>query len=309
MSITVTKTGPASACLAATATVYTDLANAVRDFLVGNGWELFDNSNANARVFRAVCADGLTYKFIRLAMAPGAMTVYAHETWDATGHTGGPATLVNPNGTNALTYPIDAVGSINYYLFATNRYFYIYSLAGGSARVGGGIFEFARDTPNDTAAAGYPCFFFSTESGLATGIIGNGVGSVGGVPRSPQHTNAVGANYTALISTLGIRGGIAPADVTQSNYAADVCGAYIPVGSNGYYPVATPVFYSQLMSNGTTGYLNNEYRGRVYGLKHMAAGHGTYGDIVSVKCDGSGFSDPNGTAADHFILRNFCLPL
>lgn len=145
------------------------LFSACNDWIIAHGWTLHDVITANQdAVYKALCKNGSSYKYIRFIIDSSGIKVRVYEAWNASTHV----------GTNECSYPESptsvyqaislnggaSIGGV-VYLFATNRYFAVnaklsnnlYGTANGT--YGNGIigcFELSvDDSRSSTASANF----------------------------------------------------------------------------------------------------------------------------------------------------------
>lgn len=272
-----------------------DIMTAVEAVVVGAGWTVHDNAaSANAVCYKAPNFDGATYKYVVLDYnTTGWLLMKVYEAWDAALHTG---TNICPRATDvtvgyqqALNLTTDK-GLI--YIFANQAYLamiirqYTTSILGNSLICGvTGCFEFSRDNPDDTVAAGYPVHAF-----INTGILGE---------------NAVASNETiSLPRTKSGQTGVA-----QYGEISTVFGKTLyttPLTMKDLLPNAVSLWsgkdwaVSLYVQDGTP--LAPSVRGRVQGLKGFTQSRLNFMDRIQVPCDAQLNYDPEGTMTDHFVI-------
>lgn len=310
MGITTTQLGPNSVGFACDQFTGADLLQLIQQTLVSAGYEIFDNISTVSKVFRNKCADGVTYKYIQIGASGTNLTLQVWEGWNNSTHVGTNQASISTASLTYITMPFKTASS-DIVMFYSGRYIFFIVNGFTIAVTYGGVFEFSRDNPSDTVAAGFPSYFITTNVTLRYGTTTSGnLSTVGGTPRDRNGNLGVAAAAgSALLSTIGMIGGEYPPGA--STYQA---AAVLPANNvGGYCIAATPVYYSHLVSQNSAlggGYYSmNDYRGRVFGVKILPTGYALRGDVVSIKCDANGFADPSGMAVDHYAIDNFALPL
>lgn len=271
MTISLNSMGPNSAALLWDNETLPNLMTVINDWVVQHGWDLFDNVSTTIKVYRSLNVGGSTYKYLRLETVAGYLDVKHYESWNATTHVG-----TNLAAAASSSCQLNLVsGTI--YLFASNRWFFATGKYGTSFDYGTGIFEFARENPTDTEAAGFPASIACTGHGLTFGGIA--------MTRNRQNLTATSANSDcALVCSLGVFHSVV--NRRQAN------------GVSNFYHADSPTFFSQF-ADAPAAF---DFRGRVYGIKMLPIYFGTHLDIISIKVDANGFADANGTPMDHIIL-------
>ena len=300
---TITQLGPNSYTLGCDARE--DVLPAIRDLIANytTGWEEYDSEDngmsANqGAVFRSLCADGLTYKYLHTLDPTAYSYVYAHvyESWNNVTHVGVNQTY----GSNRTGLLFNANRS-NFYLhvFISPRWFAycgedptqtVLNGAGGNQGIYG-CFEIARDNPGNVVASGeLPYAYFHTanmtnESATATTTYGmlckSRVGSSNGQNAQTHCTYLFGGLRGQFQDWKGSRNApTAPDPFTGEHWALDI-----------YHHVGIP-----------TGAA--DFEGRVYGLKMTTRDPSLqFLDIMSVDVDADNFTDPvTGTPVDHYVL-------
>lgn len=254
-----------------------NLANEITTWLAAHGWELYDNWQATKKVYRAVCADGTTYKYAILDMTtPASVYLNIAESWNATTHVG---TNVNTNASYCSTA---VTTNSTVYLFASPRYFAFLTKVNGAFNNTIMVLEHARENTIAKVLA-YPPFIATATDGMTT------VAGVG-ISRSSLGTAAAAnANY-ALISPMSCR--LHPA--MGNNYQFVESGYLETKGVLNAF--CSYDFYASF-SNARL-----EHRGKLFGIKVGPANFGTVMDRISLKCDANGFSDQDGSDVEHFII-------
>lgn len=280
MTITVKTLGPNSAMLDVRNETALTIADAVAAWYVQHGWELHDSylpDVGNRKiVLKALCANGINYKYVMLTFRGTYFLFEIAEAWNATAHTG--TNVVSP--ANYVTQIDPLLTKI--YLFAGPRYLSIFVFQGTS-------FSwplFCNEAKHESVSSvdrTYPSFF--TTSLQNYGDSANGVKPY----LFPRTKLGVGNEYSysgCLFSKnlINFRGQMY---YPQMNAARDNCAD-------------SPIIHPVREETGAT--IQN--CGRVFDLKTLPSAYGGNLDTVVVKCDAEGFSDPNGTDVEHFILAN-----
>ena len=275
----------------------TDLKDTIEGWITAHGWALYDASaGTNARAYRALNADGSTYKYVVIDVnsAPS-LFIKTYESWNSSTHAG--TNLASLSATAAQAQRYDLTGGGILYMFAQAKYLIMQSsvLAGIGSSIGNsfcGCVEITRDNPEDTVAAGYPCFGW---------VNGNILFQTYGPWSSPRlrdgtiGTNAQSYNFVsteiAVGGYFGTSGG-----VLMYNFVSP----YINAWSSKNWAWAIRV--GKLSDTGGSWSTTPEKKGRLLGLKLITKAAGAFGDTISIAIDGNGFPDPAGTATDHWVI-------
>lgn len=252
-----------------------------------HGWELFDaDAGANVRVYRAKNKDDETYKYLHMDYTDGTtLKLTAYETWSVANHTGtNPATYAAV-GDNAA---INLNDRGNVYLFISPRWLAVcikqfsssVILTAGTSGVIG-IFETARDNPDDTVQNGLPPFVLlntaiagdSTNTALRTCLL--------------VRTKAGSSNQPGELSTVFGRTTSSPA-FRLSQFTPNVPNAF-----SGKDWAITPYVHGP----------SNEIRGRIFGLKLFTLNKLFFMDKVAVKTDLDFMYDAEAAEdTDHYVI-------
>lgn len=287
MSFTSLQLGSNCTQLTFTNTTVTEIFSAISGLLTSAGYVVHDPISTTRAVFKTNYYDSTVAKYIEVNVSSAtSILISAWEAWVAMTHTGTNMACANLQASSYAT--ITTAATMVLYVWANPQFVYLLTNM-ASNPTGGGVFEFMRDTGEDASLT--PAFV-TTHAALC-GM--TALQYVGGVPRARNGVLGSSAtSWSALTSVLGVLGGT-PTTLAQPGNMTAV----------GFFPVVTPVYWSKFDYSNTA----SEYRGRVFGLKMIPRNYGVIGDISSVNCDSDGFTDPTGTAADHFIVYGYALPV
>ncbi len=273
----------------------TDISTAVTAVVTGNGWTVHDAAaGTNAICYKAANIDGSTFKYVVLDYnTTGWMLMKVYEDWNATAHTG---TNVCPRGTDvtigyqqALNLTTDK-GLLYCFVNATYMSFiirqYTTSVLGNSLICGiTGCFEFSRDNPDDTVAAGFPIHCF-----LNTGILGeNAVATNETISLPRTKTGNTGVNQYGEVSTV-----VGKTLYTTPWVLKNMLPTAVSLWSSKDWAIS---LYAQ---DGTP--TAPSVRGRIQGLKAFTQNRLNFMDRIQVPCDAALNYDPTGTLTDHFVI-------
>lgn len=292
MTITVSSFGNNSKCLAIDNATANQVMDSIAAQVTAAGYELWDTVTTGSpyRVFRNLCSDGVTYKYIVFAFSGGAsLQLYLYSAWNNSTHTGTNPAYANINNPFADTSIPGVIISSNLYLVIASRFIAVGVSSSSSGQSGYAfVAEFANDNPLDTPVAGKVPAFLSCSPvacGGATSSVGGVTMDMNGMTGSTAFTSA------GIVASNGVFG-------PNGNFIfyMNVQSAKNPIASDG-------VFYNSLNTAAA------QLRGRIYGLKILPNYFGTFGSVVSLKVDSNGFLDPNGTPTDHLIFSNYAFPM
>lgn len=279
-------TYPAAAALA-------DIMDTTETWLLAHGWELYDSAaGTNARAYRALNKDGSTYKYIVLGYnTANRLMVKTYESWNAVTHVGTNLCYLSDDSGN-YAQQIDLTNGAILYVFAQASYLIISSYLTSSTVIGSptgnswcGCIEITRDNPEDTVAAGYPCW------GWANGYLMMAqTFSVFSFPRARDGSVGASASYTAVGTLLGL-------------------GGYNGVSNPGpllqlAIPSATNIWANKnwALTVRVGKLAASEIKGRLFGLKVLTKTAGTFLDDINIKTAADGFYSPSGTPTAHWVL-------
>lgn len=250
-----------------------------------HGWELFDNASQYIYVYRAKNKDDETYKYVKFEYSDVLLTISAYETWDAISHTGTGVAGYSRPGDNA-TINLNDRGNV--YIFISPRWLAVcikqfsssVILTAGTSGVLG-VFETARDNPDDTVENGLPPFIL-----LNTAIAGDS--SVASLPTLMLPRSKQGAdNQPGEFSTVFGRTSTSPI------YRLNQVTPNVPNAFSAKDWAITPYVHGPA----------NEIRGRVFGLKLFTLNKLFFMDKVAVKTDLDFMYDIEAEAdTDHYVI-------
>jgi len=284
---------PASAALA-------DLMDTIEDFIGDHGWVLYNSTlGTNLRGYRALNADGTTYKYMGLDFnTSNTMFVKCWESFTTSGSS--VTNAVAWNTISGLAQRVDLTNGGDMYIAVDTDYCVFQSVvaAGTGSSTGSawaGVLEVSRDNAEDTGSV--PCHFlangspfFDTQSSYYTpcGYPRTGLGKTG--------NNA--ATYTGFISDFGYSG-MVPGTNTYSPLTGtgNFSLAFLSRDNNWSSKkwVSDMVSYTFTTTSTSTTLL--ELRGRIRKAKLVTSGG--LMDEASIKVDTDGYLDPAGTATTH----------
>lgn len=324
MSVVETSLGPHSVKFAFSADpdFPANLALAVKPWIEAHGWTYYDtehnSANWYAYVFRNLCKDGVTYKYVNIDMKQWWQTQYRHniyvrvyESWDNVTHVG-----TNPawGSTGSVGYSqyMKVDGAVNVFVFADDRYLFVIQEQGDGSTVGSGqywapdlyggatgIIEISRDTEGDDADAGIPPYALFDTSGptldsmQATFPIS--------FPKCADGTVGIGATDYNFMSFergfAGLRASGIPR-ISFHEYMKD------PPLVNAW----TGKFNAWDMICGKVYSAGWDVRGHLYGIHYLPPGIGVRNpgvDSINLKINSDGFLDESGNLTAHWILPGF----
>jgi hypothetical protein len=283
-------TYPAAASLA-------DLIDTVENVITGLGWTLYDAAaGANARAYRAVCVDGLRYKYIVLDYNTAnyaLMKVY--ESWNSATHTGTNLCIGSDGTSTAVKVDLAAGSSVS--MTVTARYFIWQSPLGGDAlqKPWCGCFEISPFNENDTPAAGYPIHCWTSGDNMFAGSRPIKLARTRG---GQTGTDASETSVSSLWGSWGRR--------VFNNHVISppVYSNIIPSFANKWDGTKYDVSHLDVLVTDTTDKTRNYVVGRLYGLISgplIQAFSSPFTNDGSTKVDSRGWPDREGSLADHWL--------
>lgn len=286
MTVTVTALGPNTTQInLANETSLSGFITALDNAIVSAGWAQYDVSNQYNRIYSCLNADGVTQKLIGITIDPGnfKISTTSYESWNNTTHVGTNETFTfNRAGTSGI-----ALNLCDVLVMASSKWLVIQTFIRNQPGPWSGVFEVAREAPEDTATAGYPCWcwtssaiIFSTVNSTSTCVVFPR--TVGGLTGQAAASAGVGLQLP-LLKINGSSGSVPStlANTNLRNYAWNT--------NNRLIQDARPV----------VGY--NELHGRIYGMK-LTYNVGQPFNQVSIPTDQYFNYSATGTNATHWVL-------
>ena len=292
MAVTTTALGTNSWQLDYTSgTTVTQLSEAINAVMLLGGWTVYDASaGTNAVCYRAPNKDGTTFKYAVIDYnTAGVLLVKCYESWNASTHVGTNLAYNSNVATYAGKYSTSAAGQV--FAFITPRWAAFATRDPATAQLNNhaswqglfGLFEIARDNPEDTPEAGYPPVVWMNTNMMYANSSHN---CCGFMPRTRSGATAA----TALTEVACILG------KTRSGSSIKM-GQFMPTGVNPW----------NAKDWALTAYLHepsNVIRGRIYGLKFFTQSKNLFMDKAEVSVDSDFFYNVSGAAHDHFVIIN-----
>lgn len=271
-----------------------DIRDTIETWLLAHGWVLWDNAaGTNARAYRAANKpDGVaaaSYKYMVLDFNTAShMFCKVYEAWDASTHAG--TNLCYYSDTAGYAVHVDTTNSGIMYIAATAQWAYFQSstvLEGVGSTTGNsgcGIFEIARDNPEDLVSAGYPCWGWGSLNRMIEERY---------YPFSPPRNRAGSTGISAASSLLTtILGGGGQTLTNTGPLAA------IPTYANAWNAKNWAVTARWGNVAGTLP----EMKGRIFGLKFITKNQGFFMDDININVDADKFYSPTGTLTGHWVF-------
>lgn len=277
-----------------TSDTVTTLMTAITTWLTANGWNAYDTISTSRVIFNSFNDDGVTVKYLEINCSSSSITCNIYETWNATTHVG---TNLSSNISNTMSHSCGSGGTGQVFLYATPRYMTIQIKYGTTYSQSWGVYEIFNDNAQDNSSVP-PYVSFSTS-------IGTGVGVCYVAPCRTRNGLLSGsaAESSGLIWAFG------QLKRTAYNSGNQYNSMFWPTAVNpwsGKALASTPsVFMDAYYGSSAYGQdfsTNVDFRGRLYGIKMISQNVGASQDIIPIKCDSNGMTDPNGTAVNHHIL-------
>lgn len=183
MAIQTNSLGPNSAYIVYTSgETPSSVCSAVWSWVQNHGWELHDNTpSASSKVFKALCADVSTYKYVMIGYDASGVYMRIFEEWNAGTHVGTNETWYG--GQSAVrSQRVDTSNGGYMYLFASQRYCVMFARTlGGEWGASGtnswsGCFELSEDS-RDTRTLP-PFGYMDGYNSLGCGIMGQRWGAM-----------------------------------------------------------------------------------------------------------------------------------
>ena len=250
--------------------------------IVAGGWSQHDVFNPYIRVYASTNKDGITSKYIQIVIEPASMkiTTSSFESWNATTHVG-TNEVHNFNRSGYMGY---AYANCDIIVMVNPRWLILQTFIRNQASQWSGVVEVSRDAPEDTAAAGYPCWAW-VSSTQAMASQSNGYASF---PRNRANQTGLSAVADGLQTPYVRMGAAATAGVGNGSILPNFL-TYAWDGSKKIIHTIRPTF----------GY--SEIHGRMYGLKATYNIGSSY-NRVNIPVDSDGFFLPSGTSTEHWVL-------
>ena len=291
MSVNTTAIGSNSWQLDYTAgTTLAQIRAAVDEVMILGGWEVFDASvNSGAACYRALNKDGLSYKYAVLEFAANTFVVKCYESWNASTHAGTNLAYNSDSTTYQGKYSLTAAGQIFAFIHPRWAAFVTRDPANALLNYNSswqglfGVFEIARDNPEDTAAAGYPPVVWMNTNMMYSSPSQN---CCGYMPRTRNGSTTTNAQIE-VSCILG---------KTRSPSSIKI-QSFIPSSTN----VWNGKDWALTLYAHEPG---NVIRGRIYGLKVFTQSKNLFMDKAAVSVDDDFFYNVSGAAADHFVIIN-----
>lgn len=253
--------------------------------IVNAGWAQLDVTNQYNRIYNCLNADGVTSKIIGIFIDPGTLKINttSYESWNTTTHVGtNEVWTYNRAGTMGF-----ALSGCDVILMASPRWLVLQTFIRAQPSCWSGVFEVARELPEDTAAAGYPCWVW-TSSATIFALPNNTSLSVS-FPRT--HTGLIGqaaAINTTLQTAYGRFG--------SSTYFGQAFSALANMVQYGW-DQTKKIVQGIRPAVGAT-----ELHGRIFGLK-ATYNLGNSFNRVSIPVDTNFNFSATGTNTEHWLLN------
>lgn len=291
MSVTTTSLGANTVHIAISGeTSVTNVITAIDAAIVNAGWSQVDISNPYNRIYSAPNVDGVTIKYIGITFDPGALkiTTTSYESWNASTHVGtNEAWTFNRAGGCGF-----AMNFCDILLFVNARWLFVQSFLRNQPSCWSGVIELAREAPEDTPTAGYPCWVWMSNATVMTQIPAATpvIGCVS-FPRTVSGATGVAAATATSLQTPYTRFGAA----TQLGQPFSSLPNYTTYAWN----TNDKIVHSTRPVVGTT-----ELHGRMFGLK-LTYNAGSPFSQVTLPIDANYAYSASGTSAQHWVLGGY----
>jgi hypothetical protein len=250
--------------------------------IVSGGWAQYDVSNQYNRIYSCLNADGSTYKLIGIFIDPGTFKINTttYELWNTTTHVGtNEAFTYGRSGTMGF-----ALTGTDVIVMVSSKWLILQTAINNQLSPWSGVFEVAREMPEDTASAGYPCWAWTSSTTIFS-TAGDTSRPFVSFPRTVKGLTGSAATATVSLqlptAVLGASGG--------GSYALS---AIVTSGWNASNTVIQP---ARPIING------NEMHGQIYGAKFTGSVGSAYNQI-NVPVDSSFNYSTTGTSIPHWVL-------
>lgn len=300
MTVTVNPLGERSQALSVAPNSTTnEVAAAIKNALTSMGWEEVAGTPASGNyVLRALCVDGVTYKFLNVFASGVNIAFNVGEGWNGTALTnisfawGANAAYMAMDVGAAAGSTVFVFGSARYAIVTVRRADETWGTSVGQSFVG--CVEISKDNPEEVSGQ-FPLFALA-QGGMMLAVTSNTYNTTDKLPHClsfPRQavTGATGqsANNSQGITTI--------AGQTRS-FAASLLNC-LPSGPNKLSSSGYPMAFTPY----SVDYNQQLIRGRVYGLKLLSLNTGANMDKIRMRVDANGFYDPNGVETrNHYIL-------
>lgn len=293
------------------------IQSAVHAAIIADGWwTLYDDVHNSFKVYRAINADATSYKYASISIDVMKQKIWLQvwENWNTTTHSGTNQAF-DAYGGYYQTYTFNNSDIV---VFVHPRYLglhsYIRSVPGPWP-----VFcvETTRDNPQDTAAAGYPCWGFFTPS-MVTQLAPIGSGSVAAsvnteqfsYPRIRDGSTGRTAAQRAGVSAGGARvisrgqfettGGSYRVTAQNVHPNGGLSALMAPANVNPWDSTQALIYAPRVWSGLVT------LQGRMHAIKASRIVGGALMTTVPVPVDTSDMFSSTGTSKDHYVIPMWC---
>lgn len=295
MSVTSTQIGTNSFQLDyTTGTTLAEIRTAVEAAVTANGWTVFDAAAISGGMgvcYSAPNADGASQKYVVIDYTGGTIVIKLYESWNATTHLGTNLATGSDLPIYGGKYSLTAPGQI--FIYVSARWMAMVTrdpatgqLNNNTAWQGAfGVFEVARDNPEDTAAAGYPPVIWLNTHFLFLN------------PTAPSALSCCAFMSRTRNGSVGVAALVELGTLLGKPRSAQ------SVKTQAFVPTTTNLWNSKDWS--LTLYASEPggvVRGRVYGLKAFTYNKNLFMDKAAVAVDADYFFNSSGESKDHFVI-------
>lgn len=259
---------------------------------VAAGWTVYDAAaGTNAQVFRAVCADGVSYKYLWIQLTATTYEVRCYESWNATTHVGTNLTS-SALGTSDTRFATASGGTL--FIGASVKYVHVLGFVGTTFGLCKSVMERTRLSAWDTVAAGVVPVVYS-EGSWAQGPLTTSSWSGGST--SGQALSAPRSKSTAFANVTGSSAGYAAVTIFGNNYHGSLQQIAKSPDVSGIPQYLAVDVYATAAFRGDLG-------GQLYGLKAISVG-GVTSDDVTIGADTYFYIGSTGSNAVAFAFPKF----
>jgi len=324
MTITATSlaTNTVQVTASGTNNTFASLIDAVRDAVIGvapvatTGWTLHDDVTVallRTQVFKAQNKDGISFKYLiaRWDLGREELNTTTCESWNATTHvaTNEAHTFFDCSPVGFATQNCDMI------VMVSPRWLAFTSFINNEQGLWSGVFEMGREDPNDTAAAGYPCWAWmsatlpmlgqQTVSTSAKGLNGNDY-TLCSMPRTRDGSTGVNAakRFAADYGTVSFPNWLITAAQSFMFSLGNQVNKFIANQWNITGKLTLPI---KPIHNYDQTYATNY--GTMFGLKVTGNSGSSSMNKIALKVDSDGNYSNEGTTNNHWLLNTAYKPI
>jgi hypothetical protein len=287
MSVTTTQIGTNTWQVTSSGeTTLLNMITAIDTVITNAGWSQVDVSNQYNRIYKALNADGTTYKYIGLTININDMkfSTTCYESWNASTHVGtNEAWTFNRAGQSGIQY-----SSCDVIIMANPRWLLFQSFIQNQQSTWHGVVELMRESYEDTAAAAYPCWAWVCSAAIFSQVGTPSVWPMISLPRTVGGLTGQAASLNNSLQTPVMHYGPA------ASYGSPISN----LANMSVYGYDTT---KNLMQSIRPVIGLNEVHGRVFGMK-LTYGIGNPYNQVNINVDSNYNYSISGTSTPFWVL-------